>query len=122
MTSSERATQIWPVLALAARNRQVLTYEILGQLIAVPRQGLGQLLEPIQSYCLLHELPPLSALVVSSKTGLPSPGFVAVDAVPAAQMAVFNFDWSEIGCPNPEAFASAVAKLPSNGRPEAVRG
>jgi hypothetical protein len=31
MTVIERAAQIWPVLALAARNRQVLTYEIVGK-------------------------------------------------------------------------------------------
>src|SRR5262249_5096427 len=52
LTRSERATQIWPILTLCASRRQTLTYDLLGRLIGVPRQGLGQLLEPIQSYCI----------------------------------------------------------------------
>ncbi len=62
-SASKRAAQIWSVLGLAARNRQILTYQMLGKLIGVPARGLGYLLEPIQSYCLLNELPPsLSSL------------------------------------------------------------
>src|SRR2546430_1637524 len=64
MKASERAAQLWAVLALAARNRQVLTYDLVAQLTGVARQGLGQLLEPIQSYCIVKNLPPLTALVV----------------------------------------------------------
>ena len=71
MKATERASQIWAVLALAARNRQILTYEIVGRLIGVPARGLGHLLEPIQSYCLLKDLPPLTILVVQETTGLP---------------------------------------------------
>ena len=71
MRIPERALQIWSVLALAAKNRQVLTYDILAKLIGVPRPGLGQLLEPIQSYCMLNKLPPLTILVVSEETGMP---------------------------------------------------
>jgi hypothetical protein len=71
MTAYERAAQIWSVLALAARNRQVLTYSIVGNLIGVPARGLGHLLEPIQSYCLLNRLPPLTILVVSEEDGMP---------------------------------------------------
>jgi hypothetical protein len=61
MNKYERASQIWPVLAWAARLRQTITYPQLGQLIGVPRHGLGQLLEPIQAHCLAHGLPPLTA-------------------------------------------------------------
>lgn len=120
MKATERAVQIWPVLALAARNHQLLTYDILGQLIGVPRQGLGQLLEPIQSYCLLNKLPPLSALVVSSQTGMPSAGFIAAHDVPAAQMEIFNFDWAKSPCPTAAQFTQAIADLPSNGLPKAA--
>lgn len=117
MRASERATQLWAVLALAARNRQVLTYDTVAQLIGVPRQGLGQLLEPIQSYCLVEELPPLTALVVSKETGLPSAGFTAADAakVPAAQARVFDHDWLAIGCPTSDQFDDAVRARPSRG-------
>jgi len=99
MTVSERAHQIWPVLAWAARNRQVLTYEILGKLIGVPQQGLGRLLEPIQSYCLQEELPPLTILVVRKDTGIPGVGFIAAEDIPGTQAKVFAYDWLGQGCP-----------------------
>jgi hypothetical protein len=38
------AAQIWAVLALAAHNRQVLTYKIVSRLTGVPRVGLGRCL------------------------------------------------------------------------------
>ena len=119
MRVSERATQIWPVLALAARNRQILTYGLLGKLISVPPSGLGQLLEPIQSYCILHNLPPLSAIVVSKESGLPGTGFIAAEDVPREQMGVFDHDWLATGCPTPEALEVAVRTRPSNGIPTA---
>ncbi len=121
MTSGQRAAQIWPVLSLAAKNRQVLTYELLSQLIGVPRYGLGQLLEPIQSYCLANGLPPLTILVVSSDTGMPGEGFSAAQDVPRHQVAVFSKNWLAIGCPTPELFDRAVRERPSNGVPELVR-
>lgn len=55
MTIPERAHWIWPVLAWAARNRQIFTYESLGGLIGVPRMALGQLLEPIPTVSELED-------------------------------------------------------------------
>jgi hypothetical protein len=121
MRASERAAQIWSVLALAASNRQVLTYDIVSKLTGVPRQGLGRLLEPIQSYCLLHKLPPLTILVVRSESGLPGSGFVAAEDIPRTQLRVFSFDWLERGAPSPEELEEAVQRLPSNAKPEAVQ-
>src|SRR5262245_42313467 len=97
MSTTERAAQIWAVLALAARNRQILTYEIVGRLIGVPARGLGQLLEPIQSYCMLKDLPPLTILVVQEGTGAPGSGFTAASASEFSkkQLEVFGFDWLE---------------------------
>jgi hypothetical protein len=117
MKRSERATQLWAVLALAARNRQVLSYEIAAGCIGVAPQGIGQLLEPIQSYCVAHDLPPLTALVVSTKTGLPSVGFTATTPadVPAAQARAFEYDWLAHQCPEPSEFEDAVQAHPSRG-------
>lgn len=115
MKISERAAQVWPVLTLAARNRQILSYGLLAKLISVPTAGLGQLLEPIQSYCLVHKLPPLSVIIVSRESGLPGAGFTAAADAPREQMRVFEFDWLGVGCPSAEAFADAVASRPSNG-------
>lgn len=114
MKLSERAWQAWALLAFAAGNRQLLTYDILGKLTGMHPAGLGSVLEHVQSYCLLHNLPPLSALVVNKATGLPSQGFVASDNVPRAFIEVFAHDWLET-CPTPEALAEATRLRPSNG-------
>jgi hypothetical protein len=115
MKIPERSTQTWSLLALAATHRQTLTYELVGKLTGMHAAGLGPILEPIQSYCILNELPPLSALVVSKATGLPSPGFVAATDVPREFIRIFAHDWIETRCPTPEELSSAAERLPSNG-------
>lgn len=115
MKISERASQTWPILALAAGNRQTLTYEMVGKLTGMHTAGVGAVLEPIQSYCLLHGLPPLTALVVNKTTGLPGAGFVAASDAPRAFARVFEHDWLSVGCPSPKTLAEAVQQLPSNG-------
>ncbi|MFE8033571.1 hypothetical protein [Thiohalocapsa marina] len=117
MTKTERACQIWSVLAWAARNRQTLTYGQLSRLIGVPAAGLGKLLEPIQSYCLVSELPPLTILVVQQDSGLPGAGFTGALAAELAskQMDVFAYDWLDHGNPQPDKFEAAVNARPSNG-------
>jgi hypothetical protein len=117
MTAPERAAQIWAVLGLAARNRQILTYEMLGRLIGVPARGLGHLLEPIQSYCLIHSLPPLTILVVQEATGLPGSGFTGASASEYAkkQLEVFGFDWLQHTAPTPEVLDAASTQRPSRG-------
>jgi hypothetical protein len=122
MTAGERAAQVWAVLALAARNRQVLTYELVSQLVGVPARGLGQILERIQSYCLLNKRPPLTILVVQEGTGFPGSGFTAASAEDYGrkQMEVFAHDWLSGGPPTPEQLEQAAADLPS--RPVRERG
>lgn len=115
MTASERAHQIWPVLAWAARNRQVITYSILGKLIGVPPVGLGQLLEPIQSYCIMKGLPPLTIIVVREDTGMPGLGFIAAQDIPKTKVIVFKYDWLAHGCPRVDVLEKAVQNYPSNG-------
>jgi hypothetical protein len=109
MRTHERAAQIWAVLALAAKNRQVLTYGLVSRLIGVPQPRLGQLLEPIQSYCLVNHLPPLTILVVSEQTGMPEAGFIAASDIPSTQQQVFAFDWIDRGAPPLDQLAEAVA-------------
>lgn len=115
MKLHDRAWQAWPVLTFAAKNRQILTYELLGRLTGMHPAGLGQVLERVQSYCLLNKLPPLSALVVSKETGLPSVGFVATADVPRAFILIFEHDWLSMPCPSPEKLEEAARTLPSNG-------
>jgi hypothetical protein len=117
MTASEWASRIWPVLTLAARNRQILTYDIVAKLVGQIRPALGQCLEPIQSYCLTRKptLPPLTILVVSEKTGLPGSGFIAAQDIPKKQMEVFFHDWAKTSVPSVVDLESALKQLPSNG-------
>jgi hypothetical protein len=115
MNIFHRAAQIWAVLALAAHNRQVLTYKIVSRLTGVPRVGLGKCLEPIQSYCLLHGLPPLTILVVGEYTGMPGGGFIAAQDIPKGQQEVFKHDWLAQGSPSPHDLEIAANERPSNG-------
>lgn len=115
MTVAERAFQIWPILVLSATKHQILFYDELGKIIGVPNPALGQLLEPIQSYCLINNLPALTSIVVSSKTGLPGGGFTAASDVPSEQAKVFIFDWYNFH-PTIDDLNEAVIKLPSNGK------
>lgn len=115
MNISERAAQIWSVLALAAHNRQVLTYDMVSKLTGIARVGLGKCLMPIQSYCLVHRLHPLTILVVSEKTGMPGVGFIAAQDIPRAQQEVFTYDWVKHGGPSPEDFEASVREHLSHG-------
>lgn len=117
MNRFQRAMQIWSVLAWAATNRQSMTYVMLSGLTGVPAPGLGQLLEPIQSYCLVHGLPPLTILVVQKDSGMPGSGFTGASATELASklQEVFRYDWIGAGCPLAEAFEAAIDQRPSNG-------
>ncbi|HEX6101249.1 MAG TPA: hypothetical protein VF432_33340 [Thermoanaerobaculia bacterium] len=115
MTREQRAAQIWPLLTLAASLRLTLTYKRVGELIGAPPVSIGGWLEPIQSYCLVHDLPALTVLVVGESDGMPGSGFTGAENVPAAQAAVFRHDWTRTPVPKPEELARALAERPSNG-------
>lgn len=107
MTSCQRAVQVWPILVLCACRRETLTYDLLGKLIGVPTEGLGKVLEPIQSYCILECLEPLTALVVNKATGLPGDGFIGAANVPCARAEVYARDWLLIAPPSAESLLHA---------------
>jgi len=116
MTEEERAAQIWPLLTFAASMHLTLTYGKLAQLIGGMPPALGRWMEPIQSYCLINNLPPLTVLVVSERTGVPGTGFVAAADVPEAQARVFRYDWFALNhVPTAGELADAVRRKPSNG-------
>jgi len=115
MSRFDQTACIWPLLVLSAGNHQILTYDRLARLIGAPEADLGRLLEPIQSHCILKGLPPLTSIVVNSRTGMPAEGFIAADNVPQAQAETFLFNWLEPLAPTREDFREAVQKLPSCG-------
>ena len=115
MNKSQRAAQMWSLLAVAARNRQILTYEnrqiltydLMARATGVPRPAVGGFLGPIQKYCLREKLPPLNVLVVSEKSGMPGEGYIAAADIPQAQANVFAFDWLAQRAPSAEELAFA---------------
>jgi hypothetical protein len=111
MKREERAQQLWSILVLAARNRQVLTYELIAQACGVPAPSVGDFLRPIQQLCIERGLPPITSLIVNKNTGLPGDGFLA-ESVPLAQIQSFAWDWLAIQSPSAEDFANAYARAP----------
>lgn len=116
MSKYQRAAQLWALLGLAARNRQILTYNMVAGLVGVPAQGLGRLLDPVHEYCRQEGLPPLTILVVGDTTGVPGSGFFAVSAEEFAksQLDVFDHDWIGQGAPTPEEMKAAVSARASD--------
>lgn len=117
MKNQERATQVWSVLALAATNRQVLTYEQVGSLTGIAQVGLGSTLGMVQSYCVANDLPLLCVLAVGKHSGAPSPLFATVSDVQRENMRVFAFDWFGMRCPTPDEFFDASRSHPSKEPP-----
>jgi hypothetical protein len=79
MTHEQRAVQIWSVLVLAARNQQILSYQLLESITGVPKSTVAPILGKVETYCDNHELPKLTTLVVNQKYGVPGylfPGYM----------------------------------------------
>jgi len=110
MTRFERAAQLWSVLAFAARQQHILSYDIAGKLTGLPQRAIGDNLSPIQDYCMQKGLPPMTVLVVKQETGLPGLGFIAEKDVLAAQAKVFVYDWLSRATPTPADFERAYLK------------
>jgi hypothetical protein len=109
LTQAEQAMLLWPMLALAARNQQILSYAGVAGLTGIAQQGLGEALNLIHQYCKQRGYPVLNCLVVSREMGLPGEGFPEkTDPVPifAEQAKVFVFDWSGHDKPRPQDFDS----------------
>jgi hypothetical protein len=97
MSQAEQAVLLWPMLALAARNQQILSYARVAGLTGIAQQGLGEALNLIHQYCKRHGHPLLNCLVVSRETGLPGEGFpekLDPTQIFTEQAKVFVFDWS----------------------------
>ena len=104
MTTNERALQLWQILISAAHNRQVLTYEIVGNLTGLQPLGLANFLNPILHYCERNQLPLLPILVVSKETGRPGQGFPEGIDLDAERERVFAHKWFQHIPPAPGDF------------------
>lgn len=67
--------------------------------------ALGQCLDPIYKYCKHHKLPPLTAIVVSETSGLPTGDWIEAKDILREQARVFVFDWLNEKAPSADEFA-----------------
>jgi putative restriction endonuclease len=84
--------------------RQVLTYEILADLIGMGPEGkgAGTLAQPlglVMEYCKARQLPPLTVLVVNKNTGQPGKGLTTIQELHSDRERVFNQKWLEMRPP-----------------------
>lgn len=109
-----RALQIWQILIGAAYNRQILTYKILQGILGFDGPGVfAQPLGHIMYFCIQHKLPPLTALVVTEKTGQPGIGLKGRN-LNAQRESIFDYEWFKVYPPT-EAELSRAYK--SKGKP-----
>jgi hypothetical protein len=92
-TRYERAAQIMPALRLIAAAKARVSYDDLATAIGGPALGMGQWLSPIQDYCEIHDLPPITVLVVNEATGEPGEGYRARESIGRDREAVYAYDW-----------------------------
>ena len=96
----QRALQIWQILLSAANNRQVLTYEIVAELIGVGKKGAISIklyLAILMRYCKNKHLPPITALIVQKGVGRPGPGLKTLSPDPDRDREkVFAHNWFQL--------------------------
>jgi hypothetical protein len=104
-----RAYQIWLILIGAARNRQILNYGIVADILEYGGptpviESLGH----IMYWCAENRLPPLTALVVNQKTGEPGGGLTTGGLKDLE--AVYSYPWYLVIPPSPEELAQAYRR------------
>lgn len=113
MTHAEQAVLLWPLLALAARTQQILSYAATEGYTGIARHGLNRALGLIHDYCKRRGWPLLNTIVVSQQSGMPAEGFpgdlspfeikveqgkgVSVRLVRARQTTAQRFSGREVG-------------------------
>jgi hypothetical protein len=95
----ERARKAWPILAETALHKgKPLTYGQLCKKLGLHHRSARWFLGELQTYCKKEGLPPLQALVVNKKTGLPGAGYIASGRSPKehgeALNRVYSYNWT----------------------------
>jgi len=106
-----RALQLWQILIAKAANRQVTTYGELERIVGYKGSGVfAQTLGHVMHYCQQNGLPPLTALVVKKKTGLPGHGLTTRKDLDAGREEVFSYEWFKLVPPAPTQLRDAYLK------------
>ena len=106
MAQAEQAVLLWPMLALAARTQQILSYAAVEGYTGIARHGLNRALGLIHDYCERRGWPLLNTIVVSQQSGMPGEDLSPVE-IKVEQGKVFLFDWSGHDKPRPDDFQAA---------------
>jgi hypothetical protein len=109
MKEHERAAQLWPLLVLAARYQQILSYTEVRHLTGLAAVKVGPCLGYVLGYCRDNKLPSLSSIVVNEATGLPGENFMKWTRdeklnLFEMQSRVFVYDWFKVDVPGPKEF------------------
>ena len=96
MDDTQRALQLWSLLALAARMQTILTYGEVADLTGLANEH-GRQLGYVAFYCMKHDLPLLSSLDVNQETGNPSAAFYRDTDIAAEHRRCFAYDWRKKG-------------------------
>lgn len=105
INQEERAGKGWEVLTNIAKDRKLISYGELGKRIGIHHRAIRFVLGLIQDYCLDHELPPITILVINKNDGKPGDGFIAwdVEDIDNGLSQVYNYNWKNYQ--NPFEFA-----------------
>ncbi len=77
MNKYQRACQLWPLLAWAASNSQILIYEKIAGLVGISNpRNVNVPLGCISEYCKKKRYPLLNSIVVNKNTGEPGSGVI----------------------------------------------
>jgi hypothetical protein len=97
MDQREQVALLWPLLALAARNQQILSYADVQGFTGIAQVGLGPSLGLIHRYCERQNFPCLNLIVVTREFGVPGDGVpggpMPHEEIFRQQARVFVFDW-----------------------------
>jgi len=107
--SAIRALQAWQYLIPKAKNRQLVRYGELAELMRYPNcHPLTPILGHIMHYCTQERLSALTIIVVN-ENGTPGEGFTQIprDQFDAQRETTFGFDWFSIYPPTPAEFTES---------------
>ena len=98
LTQAEQAVLMWPMLALAARTQQILSYGAVEGFTGIARQGLNHALGLIHIYRKKRGWPLLNAIVINQDSGCLARGSqkagANADSDGASQSVCFRLVWA----------------------------
>lgn len=108
MKKYQRAVQLWMLLICGARERKLYTYGQVARILGLQSgRMVARFLGPVMAFCETRHLPPLTVLVVNSRTGRPGAGMTASDDMDVDREKVYRYDWFSLDPPDPADFETA---------------